>query len=109
MGSLLNALIGWVVHAAVNVAAVRVVSPGNPRNTLGRALAVTAVAAVVVTPFTWMAIFILPLLVAAVLWFLIYWLAYGLGPLQSIGVALLQAVIGWLVGLAVAAIYTAGV
>src|SRR5947207_15919255 len=106
---LVAALIRWLVSAALTMGAVRVVTPGNPRNTLTLALGVTFLVALLVTPLTgWLAIFLIPLLIAAVAWFAIYMIAYDLGPLQAIGVGLLQTVIGWLVGLLVASLLTAG-
>ena len=101
------ALISWIVHAAVTVLAVRMVTPGNPANTLGRALLVTFLSAMLVGPLTgWLAILIVPLLIAAVVWVVIYMLAYGLGPLQAIGVGLLQTVLGWLVSVLVQMVLT---
>ena len=98
-------VIRWLVSAAVTYAAVRTVTPNNPDNTLGRALLVTLLVAVFVTPLTgWLAIFLVPLLIAAVAWFAIYMLAYGLGPLQALGVGILQTLIGWVVGLVLAAV-----
>ncbi len=100
MAFLLAVLIRWLVSAAVTMAAVKFVTPGNPQNTLGRALGVTLVVTLLVTPLTtWLAILILPLLVGIVLWFAIYMMAYGLGPLQAFGVGFMQVLIGWLVNL----------
>src|SRR4051812_37874381 len=99
-------LIRWLVSAGVTMAAVRVVTPGNPHNTLGRALLVTFLAALLVSPFVgWIqAVFIIPLLIAVVAFFAIYTIAYDVGPVQAIAVAIMQAVIGWLVQLAAAAL-----
>lgn len=97
------ALIRWLVSAAVTMAAVRFVAPGNPRNTLTRALGVTFLVALLVTPLTgWLAILIVPLLIAAVAWFALFMIAYDLGPLQALGVGILQTLIGWLIGLVLA-------
>jgi len=105
MSWLLAALIRWLVSAAVTMAAVRMMTPNNPRNTLARALGVTFLVALIVTPLTgWLAILIVPLLIAMVAWFAIFMIAYDLGALQAAGVGLLQTVIGWLVGLALGAI-----
>jgi putative membrane protein len=95
MSYLLGALVRWLIAAAVTYAAVRVVTPGNPSNTLGRALLVTALVTLLLTPLTWFAILIVPLVVAFIAWMLIFMLAYGLGPVQAIGVGLLEIVIGW--------------
>ena len=99
MNWFIGILVHWVVQAAVTMIAVRVVTPDNSRNTLARALAVTLVVAVVLTPLTWLAILILPLIVAAILWFAIFMMAYGLGPLQAFGVGLMQVLVGWGVSL----------
>lgn len=100
MNWLVAALLRWLVSAAVTMAAVHLVTPGNPHNTLGRAMAVTFLVALIVTPLThWLAaILIVPLLIALVAWFAIYMIAYDLGPLQALGVGLVQTIIGWLVG-----------
>src|SRR5947209_12042887 len=98
MELLVGILVRWVIHAAVTVAAVRLITPGNPRNTLSRALLVTFVVAAVVTPMTLFWFLLVPLIVAAIAWIAIYMLAYGLGPLQAMGTGLMQVVIGWLVG-----------
>jgi putative membrane protein len=95
MSYLLGALVRWLIAAAVTYAAVRVVTPGNPSNTLGRALLVTALVTLLLTPMTWFAILIVPLVVAFIAWMVIFMLAYGLGPLQAIGVGLLEIIIGW--------------
>src|SRR5882672_3845302 len=103
MNWLVVALVRWLLQALVTVVAVRVVTPGNPRNTVVRALGVTFLVGLLVTPLTgWLAILIVPLLVGMVAWFAIYMIAYDLGPLQAVGVGLLQTVIGWLVALALA-------
>jgi hypothetical protein len=105
MSWLIGALIRWVVHAAVTVAAIRAIAPGNPHNTLGRALLVTFLVAALVGPLTgWLALFIVPLLIAFVIWCAIYFFAYDLGPLQTIGVGILQTLIGWVVGLVLSAV-----
>src|SRR2546423_885234 len=102
MSWFLAILIHWLVSAAVTMAALRVVTPGNAHNTLVRALGVTFLVAILVTPLTgWLAFFLLPLLIAAAAWFAIYMIAYDLGPLQALGVGLIQTVIGWLVGVVV--------
>jgi hypothetical protein len=37
---------------------------------------------------------LIPGLIALIAWWFVYWLAYGLGPLQSLLAGLLQALIG---------------
>ncbi|HEY2031542.1 MAG TPA: hypothetical protein VGH20_20260 [Myxococcales bacterium] len=85
----------WLVHAAVVMISIAAVSPGNPSNTLGRALLVTCIVALVVTPFAyfWFVLFI-PALIALFAWCVVYWLAYGLGFFQAIAAALVQAALG---------------
>ena len=78
-------ILSWVLHAAMVMASVAAVSKNNPRNTLGRALAVTFLVAAVVTPLSIFWILIVPLILAGIAWIVIYMMAYGLGPLQAIG------------------------
>ncbi len=100
MSWLVAVLVRWFVHAAVTFAAVRAVTPNNPANTLARGLLVTFLVAILVTPLTgWLAIFLVPLLIAFVAWIAIYMLAYQLGPLQAVGVGIVQVLIGWAIGL----------
>ena len=109
MSWLLGALVRWAVHAAVTVAAVNAVSPKNPDNTLGRALVVTFLCAALVGPLTgWLAILIIPLIIALVIWIAIYMLAYHLGPLQALGVGIIQTLIGWVIGLVLTALLPKG-
>ncbi len=90
-------ILRWVVHAAVVMLSVGIVSSGNQSNTLGRALLVTLMVAVLVTPFAFFWFLIVPGVIALIAWWLVYWLAYGIGPLQSFGAGILQVVIGALV------------
>ena len=90
-------ILRWVVHAAVVMASVAVVSSGNPSNTLSRALLVTLLVAVLVTPFAYVWFLLIPGLIALLAWWLVYSFAYGLGLFQSLGAGILQAVIGALV------------
>jgi hypothetical protein len=110
MSWLIAGLIRWLVSAVVTMAAVRVVTPANPRNTLSRAMGVTFLVAILVTPLTWWlpAILILPFLVGMVAWFAIFMIAYNLGPLQAAGVGLLEVLIGWLVSVAVRSLSQTG-
>ena len=86
----------WLLHALLVMASVGVVSRGNPRNTLGRALLVTFLVALLVTPFAYFWFLIVPAIIAFVAWLLVYSLAYGIGFGQAIVAGLVQ------VGLAVA-------
>src|SRR5215831_10949089 len=84
----------WVVHAAVVMISVGAVSPGNPSNKLGRALLVTFLVALIVTPFAYFWPLILPAIIALILWSAIYAMAYGIGFLQSIAAGLVQVALG---------------
>lgn len=87
-------LLRWIVHAAVVMISVSIVSSGNPNNTLGRAMLVTVLVGILVTPFAFFWFLLIPGLIALFAWWLVYWLAYGLGPFQSLLAGLLQALIG---------------
>ena len=87
----------WLVHAAVVWASVGLVTPGNPHNTIGRALLVTFLVALVVTPFAWFWFLVIPAIIAFVCWVIVYTAAYGIGFLQAIAVGIVQAGIGYLV------------
>jgi putative membrane protein len=87
----------WVVHALVVWASVGLVTPGNPRNTVGRALLVTVLVAIVVTPFAFFWFLVIPAIIAFLCWVIVYTAAYGIGFFQAIAVGIVQAVIGYLV------------
>ena len=87
----------WLVQAAVVMASVSVVSAGNKQNTLPRALLVTLLVAVLVTPFAYFWFLLIPGVIALIAWSLVYGLTYGLGFGQSLGAGVLQAAIGFLV------------
>ena len=87
-------LSSWLIHALVVMVSVAAVSPRNPKNRLPRALLVTLLVALVVTPFAWFWFLIVPGIIALVAWFAIYRFAYGVGVLQSLAAALVQAVLG---------------
>jgi hypothetical protein len=84
----------WLVHACLVMASVGIVSPDNRHNTLGRALLVTVLVAVLVTPFAWIWFLVIPGIIALVAWFLVYSFAYGIGFFQSLLAGLLQAALG---------------
>src|SRR5207237_9328958 len=65
----------WLVHAAVVMASVGVVSKDNPRNTLTRALLVTFLVALLVTPFACFWWLVVPGIIAMIAGFLVYTLA----------------------------------
>ena len=87
----------WIVAAIITMIAVGAVTPGNKDNTLARALGVTAVVALLVTPFMWMWFLIIPALVGVIAWFLVYRIAYGAGTIQAIVVGIVQAGVSFLV------------
>ena len=87
-------LVRWLIHAAVVMISVAIVSKGNRANTLSRALLVTLVVAVLVTPFAFFWFLLIPGLIALIVWWLVYAFAYGLGPLQAFGAGVLQTIIG---------------
>jgi hypothetical protein len=97
MSSLGILALRWVIHAGVVMISVAMVSPRNPSNTLPRALLVTALVALLVTPFAWMWFLIIPGIIALVAWFLVYSFAYGLGFGQALAAGILQAAIGFLI------------
>src|SRR5207249_11511453 len=87
----------WVIHAAVVMASVAVVSKGNKNNTLPRALLVTFLVALLVTPFAFFWFLLIPGLIALVAWVLVYSIAYEIGLGQAIAAGLVQVALGVLV------------
>src|SRR3984893_15584040 len=99
MSSLGILALRWVIHAVVVMISVAMVSPRNPSNTLPRALLVTVLVALLVTPFAWMWFLNIPGIIALIAWFLVYSFAYGLGFGQALAAGSLQAAIGFLIDL----------
>jgi len=87
----------WVVHALVVMASVGAVSKGNPRNTLPRALLVTFLVALLVTPFAYFWFLLIPGIIALVAWFVVYAFAYDIGMGQAFAAGLVQVALGLLV------------
>lgn len=87
----------WVVHALVVMASVAAVSKSNRNNTLGRALLVTLLVAVLVTPFAYFWILLIPGIIAVIAWFVVYTMAYDIGVLQAFVAGLVQVALGVLV------------
>jgi len=87
-------LASWLIHALVVMVSVGAVSAKNPKNTLPRALLVTFLVAVVVTPFAWFWFLLIPGVIALVLWFVIYTVAYDIRFGQAFAAALVQVVLG---------------
>jgi len=73
---------------------VAAVSKGNPKNTLPRALLVTVLVAVLVTPFAWFWFLLVPGIIALVAWFLVYTIAYDIGFGQAFAAGLVQVALG---------------
>ncbi len=90
-------LSSWLIHALVVMVSVAAVSRGNPRNTLPRALLVTFLVALLVTPFAWFWFLLIPGIVALVAWFLVYTVAYDIGFGQAFAAGLVQVALGLLV------------
>jgi hypothetical protein len=90
-------LVRWLLSAAITMAAVRMVSGKNPNNTLARALGVTLVAALLVTPFSFFWFLLIPGLIALLVWTIIYTTAYDLRVGQAFAVGIVQAALGWLI------------
>jgi hypothetical protein len=87
-------LSSWLIHALVVMVSVAAVSKGNPKNTLSRALLVTLLVAVLVTPFAWFWFLLVPGVIAMVAWFLVYSIAYDIGFGQAFAAGLVQVAIG---------------
>jgi len=97
MHSLTISILRWVVHALVVMASVAIVSKGNKSNTITRALLVTFLVALLVTPFAFFWFLLIPGIIALVAWVLVYSFAYDIGIGQAFGAGILQAVIGLVV------------
>lgn len=87
----------WVVHALVVMASVGAVSPGNKNNTLPRALFVTFLVALLVTPFAYFWFLLIPGIIALIAWFAVYTLAYDIGVGQALAAGLVQVALAVLV------------
>jgi putative membrane protein len=83
-------LLRLAISAAVLMLAVAWVSPGNPRNTFWRAVAISAFlsAACFVTLARFLWFLLLPWLLYAAVWVATVMLAYGLGFFRSLLLAL---------------------
>jgi len=84
----------WLIHALLVMVSVVAVSLGNHKNTLPRALLVTCLVAVLVTPFAWFWFLLVPGIIALVAWFLVYTVAYDIGFGQAFAAGLVQVALG---------------
>ena len=84
----------WILHAAVVMVSVSAVSKGNKNNTLGRALLVTFLVAVLVTPFAYFWFLLIPGVIALIAWFIVYTVAYEIGVGQAFAAGLVQVALG---------------
>jgi hypothetical protein len=87
-------IVSWLVHALVVMISVAAVSPGNRYNTLLRALLVTFLVALLVTPFAFFWWLLIPGIIAFIAWFAVYAIAYDIGILQAIAAGLVQVALG---------------
>jgi hypothetical protein len=87
-------LSSWLIHALVVMVSVAAVSKGNPKNTLPRALIVTLLVALLVTPFAWFWFLLIPGIIAMIAWFLVYTIAYDIRFGQAFAAGLVQVAIG---------------
>jgi hypothetical protein len=97
MHSLGYLFVRWLIHAGVVMGSVALVTPNNPRNRLPRALLVTFLVALVVTPFAFFWFLLIPGVIALICWVIVYTAAYELGVGQALAVGIVQAAIGFLV------------
>src|SRR5262249_21304010 len=87
----------WLIHALVVMASVSVVSNDNPKNTLGRALLVTFLVALLVTPFALFWWLLIPGIIALIAWFAVYTMAYDISGGQALLAGLVQVGLGVIV------------
>ncbi|WP_242352827.1 MULTISPECIES: hypothetical protein [unclassified Anaeromyxobacter] len=99
MAHLVAFLLRLVLSAGVLWLAVAWVSPANPANTFGRAVAVSVVLSiayyVTLAKFLWF--LLLPWLFYAMIWLAVIMGAYGIGFWRALLVALALTVLSWLV------------
>ncbi len=88
-----------VLSAGILSLAVAWVSPGNPTNTFGRAVAVSIVLSIVyyvtLAKFLWF--LLLPWLLYAAIWLAVVMSSYGIGFSRALLVAIALTVLSWLV------------
>jgi putative membrane protein len=100
MRHLLAFVVRLVASAAVLWLAVAWVSPGNPSNTFGRAVAVSLALSiayyVTLARFLWF--LLLPWLLYVAVWIAVVTTSYGIGFLRALLVAVALAFLSWAVG-----------
>ncbi len=88
-----------VLSAGILSLAVAWVSPGNPANTFGRAVAVSIVLSIVyyvtLAKFLWF--LLLPWLLYAAIWLAVVMSSYGIGFSRALLVAIALTLLSWLV------------
>lgn len=84
----------WVLHAVMVMISVGAVSRGNRHNTLPRALFVTLLVALLVTPFAYFWFLLIPAIIALIAWCLVYAIAYDIGFAQAVAAGLVQVALG---------------
>ena len=94
MSWLVLKIASWLIHALVVMVSVAAVSRRNPKNTLPRALFVTVLVALLVTPFAWFWPLLIPGIIALVAWFFIYTVAYDIGFGQAFAAGIVQVALG---------------
>lgn len=96
---LLAFVLRLVVSAGVLWVAVRLVSPGNPANTFGTAVLVSVALSVAyyltLAKFLWL--LLLPWLLYVAIWLAVVMRTYGIGFWQALLVAIVLAVLSWIV------------
>lgn len=92
-------LVRFAASAAVLWLAVAWVSPANPENTFGRAIAVSIVLSVAyyVTLARFLWFLVLPWLVYVAIWLAVVMGTYALGFVHALLVALVLAILSWVV------------
>lgn len=88
--------VSWLLHAVLVMVSVALVAKRSPENTLPRALLVSLLAGVLVTPLSHFWWLLIPGLMGLVLWTLIYLFAYGLGPGRAVAAGVVQAALHFL-------------
>ena len=100
---MLSHLVAFVVRLVLSAGvlwlAIAWVSPGNPANTFGRAVAVSIVLSIAyyltLAKFLWF--LLLPWLLYAAIWLGVIMSSYGIGFWRALLVAIVETILSWLV------------